>query len=144
MVTINALIVAYFLFFDKIADVGLNFIKNVTSSPSHLAFSIIIITAIAVLAFIAYAKTNKHKGLNAKFIPSGYATIAFAANAIIWFLTDNFIILILSLVMAIFVAEGRIEAKEHHLSEIIFSSCFGTGMVFILYWIANIITTFIS
>ena len=62
--TINALIVAYFLFFDKIADIGLNFIKNVTSTPSHLAFAVITITAIAILAVIAYAKSNKHKGLN--------------------------------------------------------------------------------
>ena len=31
--TINAIIVAYFLFFDKIADIGLAFLKNVTSNP---------------------------------------------------------------------------------------------------------------
>ncbi len=134
--TINALIVAYFLFFDKIADIGLNFIKNVTNTPSHLAFAAIIITAIAILAVIAYAKTNKHKVLNKKFVPSGYTTIAFAANTIIWILTNNFIVLILSLVISIFVAEGRIEAKEHKLSEIIFSAAFGTLLVLILYGIA--------
>ena len=134
--TINALIVAYFLFFDKIADIGLNFIKNVTSTPSHLAFAVITITAIAILAVIAYAKSNKHKGLNQKFVPSGYTTISFAANTIIWLLTDNFVILILSLISSIFVAEGRIEAKEHKLSEIIFSAAFGTLMVLALYGIA--------
>ena len=30
---INALIVAYFLFFDKISDIGLQFIRNIVSSP---------------------------------------------------------------------------------------------------------------
>lgn len=134
--TINAIIVAYFLFFDKITDIGLTFIHNVTNSPSHLAFSIMIITIIAILALIAYAKTNKHKGLNAKFVPSGHATIAFAANTLIWLLTDNFVILILSLVMAILLAESRIAAKEHKLSEVVFSACFGTIMVLILYGIS--------
>ena len=134
--TINAVIVAYFLFFDKISDIGLNFIENVTNSPTHLAFSVIIITIIAVLALIAYAKTNKHKGLNAKFVPSGHTTIAFAATTIIWLLTDNIVILMLSLVMAILIAESRAAAKEHKLSEIIFSGCFGTVMVLILYGIA--------
>lgn len=134
--TINAIIVAYFLFFDKISDIGLNFLRNVTSSPVHLAFSVVIITMIAVLALIAYAKTNKHKGLNAKFVPSGHATIAFAANAIIWLLTDNIVILVLSLVMALLLAESRIAAKEHKLSEIIFSACLGTIIVLILYAIA--------
>lgn len=133
--TINAVIVAYFLFFDKIADVGLNFIVNVTSNTTHLAFSIMIITIIAALALIAYSRTNKHKGFNAKFVPSGHATIAFAANAIIWLLTDNIVILMLSLVMAILLAESRAEAKEHKLSEIVFSCCFGTLMVLILYGI---------
>lgn len=133
---INAIIVAYFLFFDKISDIGLNFISNITSSPTHLAFSVIVIVIIAVLALIAYAKTNKHKGLNAKFIPSGHTTIAFAANTIIWLMTDNIVILILSLVMAILIAESRAAAKEHKLSEVIFSGCLGTIMTLILYGIA--------
>ena len=101
--------------------------------PSHLAFAVIIITSIAILTVIAYAKSNKHKGLNQKFVPSGYTAIAFAANTIIWILTNNFIILILSLVISIFVAEGRIEAKEHKLSEIIFSAAIGTLLVLALY-----------
>ncbi len=142
--TINAIIVAYFLFFDKIADIGLNFIRNVTNTPAHLAFSAIVITIIAILAVIAYAKSNKHKGLNEKFVPSGHATIGFAANTIIWLLTDNFIILILSLVTAILLAESRIAAKEHRLSEIIFSFCFGTGMVLIIYGLAMAFCHFLA
>ncbi|MBR1803020.1 MAG: diacylglycerol kinase [Clostridia bacterium] len=131
--TINALIVAYFLFFDKIADIGLNFIENVANTPSHLAFSVMITVMIAALALIAYAKTNRHRGLNNKFVPSGHATIAFAANTIIWILANNAVILILSLVMAILVSESRIAAKEHKLSEIIFSACLGTALVLIAY-----------
>lgn len=78
---INAVIVAYFLFFDKISDIGLNFIENVTSSPIHLAFSIMIITIIAILATIAYAKTNKNKMLNEKFVPSrSYYNCFFSNN----------------------------------------------------------------
>lgn len=134
--SINAIIVAYFLFFDKIADIGLAFIKNVTSTPVHLTFSIMIITIIAILALIAYAKTNKHKGLNEKMVPSGHTAIGFAANTLIWLLTDNIVILILSLIMAILLAESRIAAKEHKLSEIIFSACFATIMVLALYGIS--------
>ena len=47
---INALIVAYFLFFDKISDIGLNFIKNIVTSPIHLAFAAIVIVVIAIIA----------------------------------------------------------------------------------------------
>ena len=107
--TINAVIVAYFLFFDKLSEMG-----------------------------IAFSKTNKHKIFNDKFIPSGHATIAFAANTIIWISTQNPVILILSLVMAILIAESRIQAKEHRLSEVIFSACLGTILVLVLYGIARL------
>ena len=136
--SINAIIVAYFLFFDKISDIGLTFLKNVTSSPSHLAFAVMTIVIIAALALIAYAKINKHKGLNEKFVPSGHSIIAFAANTIIWLLTDNIVILMLSLVMAILLSASRIAAKQHKLSEVIFSGCFGTIVVLILYGLANV------
>ena len=64
---INAVIVAYFLFFDKISNIGITFIENVIKSPVHMAFSVFIISIIASLALIAYAKTNKHKLLNNKW-----------------------------------------------------------------------------
>ena len=134
--TINAIIVAYFLFFDKMADIGLAFLRNVTSSPVHLTFSIMLIIIIAILALIAYAKTNKHKGLNEKFVPSGHTAIAFGANTLIWLLTDNIVILMLSLIMAILLGESRIAAKEHKLSEIVFSASFATLLVLVLYGIA--------
>ena len=144
---INAIIVAYFLFFDKISDIGLNFINNVINSPVHLAFSVLVVVVIAILALIAMARTNKHKGLNHKFIPSGFTTLAFAANTIIWIVTQssrnvvNTIIITLSLVLAILVSASRIEAKAHKLSEVIFSACIGIILVLVLYGIALGITT---
>ena len=131
--TINAVIVAYFLFFDKISNIGLQFLKNIADSPIHLAFSAIIITVIGILTLIAIATTNKNKALNKKFMPSGHAALAFAANTIIWLTTQNIVIITLSLVLSILVAESRVESKTHKLSEVIFSSCVGIFIVLIIY-----------
>ena len=141
---INAIIVGYFLFFDKIADIGLTFLKNVTTNPMHLVFSIMIMSIIAVLALIAYAKTNKRAEKKVRLIPSGHAAIGFAANTLIWLLTDNIAILMLSLLTAILLAESRIAAKEHTLSEVIFSACFATIFVLLLYGVAISIATLIN
>lgn len=142
--TINAVIVAYFLFFDKISEIGFNFIENVVNSPVHLAFAALVIVVIAILALIATAKTNKHRGLNHKFMPSGFATLAFAANTIIWLLAkENIIIITLSLVLAILVAASRIEAKAHKVSEIVFSACVGIIAILLIYGIALGITRMI-
>ena len=136
--TINAVIVAYFLFFDKLSNIGLQFIQNIANSPIHLAFATIIITMIGILASIAIAMTNKHKVLNKKFIPSGHAALAFAANTIIWLSTNNVVIITLSLVLSILVAESRVEAKVHKFSEVVFSACAGILLVLILYGLAMV------
>lgn len=141
---INAIIVGYFLFFDKIADIGLTFLKNVTTNPMHLVFSIMIMSIIAILALIAYTKTNKRAGKKIRLIPSGHAAIGFAANTLIWLLTDNIAILMLSLLTAILLAESRIAAKEHTLSEVVFSACFATIFVLLLYGVAISIATLIN
>lgn len=141
---INALIVGYFLFFDKISDIGINFIKNIAESPIHLAFATIVIVVISILVLIAIARTNKHKGLNKKFMPSGFTTLAFGANTIIWLIVDyiaenqaiNIVILTLSLVLSILVAASRVESKVHKVSEVIFSACVGIMIVLIIYGVA--------
>ncbi len=135
---IFAVIVAYFLFFDKISDIGLQFIRNIANSPVHLAFAAIIIVIIGILSLIAMATTNKHKALNKKFMPSGYAALAFAANTIIWLITENIVIITLSLVMAILVSVSRVDSKEHKFSEVIFSSCVGIISILVIYGLAMI------
>lgn len=140
---INALIVGYFLFFDKISDISINFIRNVVNSPVHLAFTSIVIVVIAIVALIAMARTNKHKLLNHKFVPSGFTALAFAINTIIWVMIDSvtnnesirIVILTLSLVLAILVSASRIEAKAHKLSEVIFSACVGIAIILLIYGI---------
>ena len=140
---INAVIVAYFLFFDKISTIGITFLENIVNSPVHLAFTAIVIVVIAIVALIAIARTNKNKVLNKKFVPSGFTTLAFAANTIIWLMVDNLtnneavniVILTLSLVLSILVAASRVEAKAHKVSEIVVSACIGIILILFIYGI---------
>ena len=135
---INALIVAYFLFFDKIADIGLNFIRNIAESPVHLAFIGVFITIILLVALKAASTTNKHKLIKNNFMPSGQAGIAFAANTIIWISTDNIVILTLSLIMAILVSESRIETKKRTSREVIVGGIVGTAVTLLIYGLAGV------
>ncbi len=135
---INALIVAYFLFFDKIADIGLNFIKNIAESPTHLAFVGIFITIILIVTLKAAMSKKKDKDVKYKFIPSGQAGIAFAANTIIWISTDNIVIITLSLVLSILVAESRVETKKRTLKEVIVGGLVGTAVALLIYGIAGV------
>lgn len=135
---INAVIVGYFLFFDKIADIGLNFIRNVVETPTHLAFVGIFITIILIVALKAASTTNKHKLIKNNFMPSGQAGIAFAANTIIWILNDNIVILTLSLIMALLVSESRVETKKRTTKEVIVGALAGTAITLLIYGIAGV------
>lgn len=135
---INALIVAYFLFFDKIADIGLNFIRNIVESPVHLAFTGVFITIILIVALKAASTTNKHKLIKNNFMPSGVTGMAFAANTIIWISTEKIVILTLSLVMAILVGESRIEAGKRTAKEVIVGGIVGTAVILLIYGLAGV------
>ena len=135
---VNALIVAYFLFFDKISDIGLNFVRNLANSPVHMAFIGIFLIIILIVALKAASSTNKHKILKNGFSPSGQAAMAFGATTIIWLSTTNIVVLTLSFVMAILVCVTRIEAKKKTLGEVILGSLTGIAVISLLYGLAQL------
>ena len=135
---INAVIVAYFLFFDKISDIGLNFIRNLANSPVHMAFIGIFLTTILIVTLKAAISTKKHKIFKKGFSPSGQAAIAFAANTIIWLSTNNIVVLTLSLVMAVLVCITRMEKKNKTLLDIIAGVATGIAVVALLYGLAGV------
>jgi len=136
---VNAIIVAYFLFFDKISDIGLNFIRNLANSPVHMAFIGIFLIIILIVTLKAASTTNKHKLLKNGFSPSGQAAMAFGATTIIWLSTTNVVVLTLSFVMAILVCVTRIESKKKTLGEIVLGAITGIAVIALLYGLANII-----
>ena len=103
---INAIIVAYFLFFEKISTIGLKMIDEIVNSPVHLAFVSILLTVIVIVTLKA-AATKKHKFIKENFMPSGQTAVAFAGLTIIWLTTRNVVIFTISLVLALVVAISR-------------------------------------
>jgi diacylglycerol kinase len=133
LTAINAVILAYFLFFDKIGIIGTSILESVISSPVHIAFVAIVLTVIAVVAWQAAASTNKHKLINQKFMPSGHSAIAFAALTAIWLNTKDIVIFTLSLVLSLLVAESRVDGNKRTASEVFFGACMGVLIVILAY-----------
>lgn len=131
---INALIVAYFLFFDKISDIGLNFISNIANSPVHLAFIGIFLTVILIVSFKAFGVSRKNKNLKDKsFMPSGISAIAFAATTLIWINSSNKVVLTLTIFMAIVLSLTRIEDKKRSSLEVFVGALTGIAVVTLIY-----------
>jgi diacylglycerol kinase (ATP) len=143
---INALIVAYFLFFEKISTIGLNLVDEIVGSPVHLAFVAIVLTVIVIVTLKA-AATRNHTFIKKDFMPSGQTAVAFAALTIVWLSTRNVVIFTLSLVLALLVAINRYQTGKRTKAEIITGACVGVLIVILLYGLAIVylhITSFAS
>ena len=130
---INAVVVAYFLFFDKISSAGVIVLESLVKSPEHLAFTTVILTLIAVVALKAANIIRKNKQIDEKFIPSGASAIGFACATAIWLTTRNMVGFTLSLILALLVAFSRYEKKGRTAGEIIFGSICGVIIASLVY-----------
>lgn len=133
---INAIIVAYFLFFEKISTIGLKLVDEVVNSPTHLAFVAILLAVIVIVTLKAAATRNNHKFIKKGFMPSGQTAVAFAGLTIIWLTTRNVVVFTISLVLALIVAINRYENSKRSKSEIIVGACVGVMIVVLLYGLA--------
>lgn len=135
----NAVIVAYFLFFDKISDIGLAFIENVVNNPVHLAFVAIILTIILIITLKAVFDNRKNGEKTKKFVPSGQVALAFSAWTIIWIKSKDIVILTLTTILATLVAFSRVESKSRTKAETIFGMAVGILTVILVYGITKLI-----
>lgn len=132
---INAIIVAYFLFFQKISTIGLRMVEEVVNSPIHLAFVAVLLTVIVIVTLKA-AATRNHKFIKENFMPSGQTAVAFAALTIVWLTTRNVVIFTLALVLALLVGINRYQTGKRTKAEIIIGACVGVLVVILLYGVA--------
>ena len=133
---VNAIIVAYFLFFKEtqITKISETIFSKMVASPAHLTFVAIILTVIAVIVAKAGVKTKEiRSGVRPDFIPSGQSAIASAILTLIGVNTRNILIFALSTFLALMVLENRIESKKKTYAEIVFGVCMGFLIILLVY-----------
>ncbi len=117
--------------FHKEAQSEMDVVINVISkSPLYLMLLSLIVTAIAVI--IIKKITNKGTHLKGGF-PSGHSALAFCLATGITIISKNIYVAILSLLIAIMVAESRIETRVHSFLEVIFGSLLGISIALVIF-----------
>lgn len=131
---VNALAVAYMIFFDRITEPSRSMITLMRQSPMHLsmiALVLVILTAIVIKATL-HRGTAFHGGM-----PSGHAAAAFAAWTSITYiaasLEHGILISALGFMMAFLVAQSRVESGVHSISEVFFGAVLGILVTTILF-----------
>lgn len=119
---INAIIVAYLLFFDRINPFAEKMIHKIRNSNIHLTFISIIL--VIILTIVIKAKTNKGTPFKGGAI-SGHSAIAFSAAVAIVFISKNTFLGTLGFLIALLVVESRIEGKIHTFTEVFIGTLLG-------------------
>lgn len=134
---LNAVIIAYFIFFDKIGQKGISLLKTVINSPSYLAFVAI---ALVIIITIALKAANiKDCIKERRFIVSGQAMISFATVTAILINTENIVVVALALIMAIIICLNRLENNSRTKLEVILGALIGIIITILVYGLTLII-----
>jgi diacylglycerol kinase (ATP) len=116
---LNAIAVGYLVFSGAVADRSSRFLDRLTNAPAELTLVSLALTIIVVIAVKAFtgSGTPLRGGL-----PSGHAAVAFAAWMAATLVLDDsshrFLISSLTFIMALLVAQTRVETGVHSASEV--------------------------
>lgn len=119
---VTAMIVGYIVFWDKVRPITegiINIIKN--SSPHIVLLILIIVVLITLIAKVSFGEGTPIKG----GMPSGHSAIAFSIATVIAFYSTQLLIIFLAYLMALLVAQSRVDANVHSILEVILGSVLG-------------------
>lgn len=122
--SVNALIVGYLLFFDRLNQFSEVLLFKIKRSPIHLTFIALLLVVLLTIGL----KAKYYRGRGTHFqggTVSGHSAIAFCIAAIIAFLVENILVITLAFGLALLVAESRVEGKIHTFVEVTLGAVLG-------------------
>ena len=131
---INALLVAYLLFFDRLNSLSGIIIFKIRNSSVHLTF----VSLILVILLTIGIKARFYRGRGTHFqggIVSGHSAISFCVATIVVFLSENILVITMTFALAMLVGESRIEGRIHTFSEVILGGILGIIVAILLFQI---------
>jgi diacylglycerol kinase (ATP) len=123
--SINAVAVGYLVFAGKAADKSARVLDKLRNAPAEITVVALVVTVILVIATKAW--TGRGTPLRGG-LPSGHAAVAFAAwMAATYIVNDShrFLISGLTFIMAMLVAQTRVEAGVHSALEVAYGGAIG-------------------
>ena len=133
---INAFVVGYLIFQNRLAvDVSTGLLR-IKQSPWHITFIVIVF----VMTIVVIAKLIFHKGTPLRGgMPSGHSAFAFSVWSIVVFFSQNSLIIILTLIMAFLVCRSRIKEHIHTFGEVFAGAILGILTTTLIFQIFQLI-----
>jgi diacylglycerol kinase (ATP) len=123
--SVNAVAVGYLVFAGKAADKTADVLDRVRSAPAQITLVALVLTVIIVIGTKAW--TGRGTPLRGG-LPSGHAAIAFAGWMAATYIVDDshrFVVSALTFIMALLVAQTRVESGVHSALEVAYGGALG-------------------
>ncbi|MBB6630507.1 diacylglycerol kinase [Clostridium algidicarnis] len=127
---INAVIVGYIIFWDKLTNVTFSIILKIKHSDPYMVFIILVMVSIVTIMVKAiYGEGTPLRG----GMPSGHSTIAFSIATIIALIAEEPVSMALSYLLAVIVAQSRVDSEVHSVQEVVVGAVFGTVLTVFIF-----------
>jgi diacylglycerol kinase (ATP) len=134
--TVNAVAVGYLVFSGQVADRSTRLLDRIANAPAKLTVIALALTLLFVISVKAW--TGRGTPLRGG-LPSGHAALAFAgwmaATLVLEDSREQFLISFLTFIMALLVAQTRIESGIHSTLEVLFGGVLGALTTLVLFQI---------
>ena len=135
---LNALIVGYLVFYRKIANFSFVSLDYMANLPSHLTFACLVV--VGLLVIVVKAKTTKKHGSYIHGgMPSGHTALAFSLFMSMALTGRDPIVTMFAAIMAVIVAESRLETNVHTFTEVAAGGLIGILVTAILFSATNLL-----
>jgi diacylglycerol kinase (ATP) len=123
---INAVAVGYLVFSGQVGERSSQFLDRLSDAPAELTLIALVLTILVVIATKAF--TGRGTPLRGG-LPSGHAAIAFAGWMAVTLVLDDsahrFLVSSLAFIMALLVAQTRVESGVHSAVEVLYGGLVG-------------------
>jgi diacylglycerol kinase (ATP) len=131
--TVNAVAVGYVVFERALRHRNQRLLNRVTEAPLYISLIALVVVVLVVIA----TKALTHSGTPLRGgLPSGHSAVAFAGWMLLTLVVSSphrFLISTIALVMALLVAQTRVEAGVHSALEVTYGGLIGSLLTLVLY-----------
>jgi diacylglycerol kinase (ATP) len=130
--SVNAVVIGYLVFADRLSRPSSRLVERLREAPSNLTLIALILVILIVIA--SKALTGRGTPLSGG-LPSGHAALAFGGFTAITFIVDDqrVVVSFVALIMALLVAQTRVESGIHSTTEVALGAVIGTLVTMILF-----------
>ncbi len=126
----GASVIGYIVLFPYLSD----FFRKGIHITKHSSEEVAVMSLVIVIILVIITKTYFGKGLPLRGgMPSGHAALAFSAWVASTFITENFVVSVLTFAVAVVIGQSRIILKAHSIWEVILGSLMGALVTYLLF-----------